>query len=132
VLARPPGYLKQDPNFFRSVSVYLLSCSCLFSIACRFKVVLGTTRAATTGDGVNITKAQHPYGCCSQIAQCLPPPPNCSYQETMYLLLKAPHHLGCGSRAANVVLQPFSNHHQLSSKDQAPFYLLVLSSGPNG
>ena len=29
--------------------------------------------------------------------------PNRSYQETVYLSLKAPHHLGCGSRAANVV-----------------------------
>jgi hypothetical protein len=59
VSARPPDYLKQDPNFIRSVSVCLLSCSCLFSNACRFKVVLGTTRAATTRASVTIAKAQH-------------------------------------------------------------------------
>jgi hypothetical protein len=74
VSARPPGYLKQNPNSIRSVSVCFLSCSCLFSIACRFKVVLGTARAATTGAGVTIAKAQHPCGCCSRIAQCRPPP----------------------------------------------------------
>ena len=72
--ARPPGYLKQDPNFIRSLSVCLLSCSCLFSIACRFKAVLGTAKAATTGAGVTIAKAQHPCGCCSRIAQRRPPP----------------------------------------------------------
>jgi hypothetical protein len=74
VSARPPGYLKQNPNSIRSVSVCFLSCSCLFSIACRFKVVLGTARAATTGAGVTIAKVQHPCGCCSQIAQRRPPP----------------------------------------------------------
>ena len=72
--ARPPEYLKQDPNYIRSVRVCLLSCSCLFSIACRFKAVLGTARAATTGAGVTIAKAQHPCGCCSRIAQRRPPP----------------------------------------------------------
>jgi hypothetical protein len=72
--ARPPRYLKQNPNSIRSVSVCVLSCSCLFSIACRFKVVLGTTRATTTGAGVTIAKTQHPCGCCSQIAQRRPPP----------------------------------------------------------
>jgi hypothetical protein len=74
VSARPPGYLKQNPNSIRSVSVCFLSCSCLFSIACRFKVVLGTERAATTGVGVTIAKAQHACGCCSWIAQRQPPP----------------------------------------------------------
>jgi hypothetical protein len=74
VSARPPGYLKQNPNSIRSMSVCLLSCSCLFLIACRFKVVLGTTRAATIGAGVTIAKAQHPCGCCSQIAQRRSPP----------------------------------------------------------
>jgi hypothetical protein len=52
----------------------MLSCSCLFSIACRFNAVLGTTRRATTGAGVTIAKAPHPCGCCSQIAQRRPPP----------------------------------------------------------
>jgi hypothetical protein len=74
VSARPPGYLKQDPNFIRFVSVCLLFCSCLFLIACRFKAVLGTTRVATTGAGVTIAKAQRPCGCCSRIAQHRPPP----------------------------------------------------------
>jgi hypothetical protein len=46
----------------------------------------------------------------------------------VYLSLKAPHHLGCGSRAANVVFQQNLYLHHLSSKDQAPFYLLGLSS----
>jgi hypothetical protein len=46
--------------------------------------------------------------------------PNRSYQEMMYLSFKAPHHLGCGSRAGNVALQQFSNLHHLSLKDQAP------------
>jgi hypothetical protein len=66
--------LKQNPNSIRSVSVCFLSCSCLFSIACRFKAVLGTARAATTGACVTIAKAQHPCGCCSRIAQRRPPP----------------------------------------------------------
>jgi hypothetical protein len=74
VSARPPEYLKWDTNFIRSVRVCLLSCSCLFSIACRFKAVLGTARAATTGVDVTIAKAQHPCGCCSRIAQRRPPP----------------------------------------------------------
>jgi hypothetical protein len=74
VSARPPEYLKRDPNFIRSMCVCLLSCSCLFSIAIRFKVVLGTARAVTTGAGVTIAKAQHPCGCCHRIAQCRPPP----------------------------------------------------------
>jgi hypothetical protein len=74
VSARPPEYLKQDPNFIGSVCVCLLSCSCLFSIACRFKAVLGTARATTSGAGVTMTKAQHPCGCYSQIAQRRPPP----------------------------------------------------------
>ena len=46
----------------------------------------------------------------------------------MYLSLKAPHHLGCGSRAANVVLQQVFHLHHLSSKDRAPFYLFGLSA----
>jgi hypothetical protein len=74
---RAPFYplgLSKNPNSIISVSVCLLSCSCLFSVACRFKAVLGTTRAATTGAGVTIAKAQHPCGCCSQIAQHRPPP----------------------------------------------------------
>jgi hypothetical protein len=129
VSARPPEYLKQDPNFIRSVRVCLLSCSCLFSIACRFKVVLGTARAATTGAGLTIAKAQHPCGCCSRIAQRRPPPPIRSYHETVYLSLKAPHHLGCGSRAGNVALQQVFHLHHLSLKDQSPFYPLGLSSG---
>jgi hypothetical protein len=74
VSARPPGYLKQNPNYIRSVSVCFLSCSCLFSIACRFKVVLGTATATTTGAGVTIAKAQHHCGCCSRITQRGPPP----------------------------------------------------------
>jgi hypothetical protein len=74
VSARPPGYLKQNPNSIRSVSVCVLSCSCLFSIACRLKAVLGTARAPTTGAGVTIAKAHHPCGCCSRIAQRRPPP----------------------------------------------------------
>jgi hypothetical protein len=74
VSARPPEYLKRDPNFIRFVRVCLLSCSCLFSIACRFKAVLGTARAATTGAVVTIAKAQHPCGCYSRIAQRRPPP----------------------------------------------------------
>jgi hypothetical protein len=128
VLARPPGYLKQDTNIIRFVSVCLLSCSCLFSIACRFKVVLGMARAATTGASVTIAKAQHPCGCCSRIAQHRPPPKivvirrRCTYRSRHHT------HLGCGSRAANVVLQQFSNLHHLSSKDRAPFYLLGLST----
>jgi hypothetical protein len=74
VSARPPGYLKQNPNSIRSVSVSFLSCYYLFSITCRFKAVLGTARAATIGAGVTIAKAQHPCGCCSRIAQRRPPP----------------------------------------------------------
>jgi hypothetical protein len=74
VSARPPGYLKQNPNSIISVRVFFLSCSFLFSIACRFKAVLGTARAATTGAGVTIAEAQHPCGCCSRIAQRQPPP----------------------------------------------------------
>jgi hypothetical protein len=45
----------------------------------------------------------------------------------VYLSLKAPQHLGCGSRAANVGLQPNFHLHHLSSKDRAPFYPLGLS-----
>jgi hypothetical protein len=45
----------------------------------------------------------------------------------VYLSLKAPHHLGCGSRAANVILQQVFNFHHLSSKDGAPFYPLGSS-----
>jgi hypothetical protein len=52
----------------------LLSYSCLFSIACRFKAFLGTARATTTGASVTIAKMQFPCGCCSRIAQCRPPP----------------------------------------------------------
>jgi hypothetical protein len=74
VSARPPGYLKQNPNSIRSVSVCFLSCSCLFSSACRFKAVLGTATAATIGAGVTIAKAQHHYGYCSWITQRGPPP----------------------------------------------------------
>jgi hypothetical protein len=93
VSPRPPGYLKQNPNSIRSVSVCFLSCSCLFSIACRFKVVLGMARAATTGAGVTIAKAQHPSGCCSRIAQRRPPPQIvvikrwCTYRSRRHTIL---------------------------------------------
>jgi hypothetical protein len=129
VLARPPEYLKRDPNFIRSVRVCLLSCSCLFSIACRFKAVLGTARAATTGAGVTIAKAQHPCGCCSRIAQRRPPP--------QIVVIK--RRCTCRSRRHTILVvvvgQPtsFSNKffhlHHLSSKDRAPFYPLGSSSG---
>jgi hypothetical protein len=72
VSARPPGYLKYDSNFIRSMSVCLLSCSSLFLIACKFKVVLGMARAATTRVSVTIAKVQHPCGYCSWIAQHQP------------------------------------------------------------
>jgi hypothetical protein len=128
VSARPPIYLKQDPNFIRSVSVCLLSYSCLFSIACRVKAVLGKARAATTRAGVTIAKAQYPCGCCSRIAQRRPPPQIIVIMRRC-TSLKAPHHPSCGSRAANVGLQHNFHLHHLSSKDWAPFYPLGLSSG---
>jgi hypothetical protein len=93
VSARPLGYFKQNPNSIRSVSVCFLSCSCLFSIACRFKAVLGMARAATIGAGVTITKAQHPCGCCSRIAQRRPPPQivvirrQCTYRSRRHTIL---------------------------------------------
>jgi hypothetical protein len=49
--------------------------------------------------------------------------PNRSYQEMVYLSLKAPHHLGCGSRVANVGLQPNFHLQHLSSKDRAPIQI---------
>jgi hypothetical protein len=75
------------------VSVCFLSCSCLFSIACRCKAVLGMTRAAITGAGVTIAKAQHPCGCCSWIAQRRPPPQIvvirrwCTYRSRRHTIL---------------------------------------------
>jgi hypothetical protein len=53
--------------------------------------------------------------------------PNCSHQETLYLSLKAPHLLGCGSRVANVSLQPNFHLHRLWLKDQAPSHPPGLS-----
>jgi hypothetical protein len=109
VSARPPRYLKQNPNSIRSVSVCFLSCSCLFSIACRIKVVLGTAIAATTGAGVTIAKAQHPYGCCSRIAQRRPPPQ----------IVVIRRRCTCRSRHHNILVvvvgQPTSASNQIST-----------------
>jgi hypothetical protein len=127
VSARPPGYLKQNPNSIRSVSVCFLSCSCLFSIACRFKAVLGTARATTTGAGVTIAKAQHPCGCCSRIAQRRPPPQivvirrRCTYRSRRHTILVV-----VVGQPTSFLQQVFHLHH-LSSKDRAPFYPLGLS-----
>jgi hypothetical protein len=46
----------------------------------------------------------------------------------VYLSLKAPHHLGCGSRAANIVLQHVFHLHHLSSKDRAPVYQRAIQT----
>jgi hypothetical protein len=124
VSARPLGYLKQDPNFIRSVSVCLLSYSCLFSIACRFKVVLVKVRAAKIE--ADVTMLRH-----NTLVLVLVGYHNVDlHPKRRWCTCRSRSHtiLVFGSRVANVVLQPFFNHHQLSSKDRAPFYPLGLSS----
>jgi hypothetical protein len=108
------------------MSVCLLSCSCLFSIACKFKVVLRMARAATTGAGVTIAKAHHACGCCSRIAQRRPPPQ----------IVVIRRWCTCHSRRHTILVvlvgqrTSFSNHHQLSSKDRAPSTRWVYHIGP--
>ena len=82
------------------------SCSCLFSIASRFKGVLGTTRTANVGIGVPVAKAQHPVIVVIGHPTSIPPP-NRSYPSSHRKIGISPCHIrcympGCGCAAAAV------------------------------
>ena len=85
----------RDSGFicFRSVGLFACSsCSCLFSIASRFKSVLGPARTANVGIGVPVAKAQHPV--IVVVGQpTLIPPPNRSYPSSHRKIGNSPCHI---------------------------------------
>jgi hypothetical protein len=115
------------------VSVFLLSCSCLFSIACRSKAVLGMARATTIGDGVTIAKVQHPCGCCSRIAQRRAPPQIvvirrwCTCRSRRHTILVVV--VGQPTSASNKISTSIISHRKIGLPSTRRVYQVVSDSG---